>query len=56
MAIVALSLFALFHAGKALFVGGSYPVPTCKSFVWVQGDTTKGRGVNVTSPCSAGIQ
>ncbi len=56
LAIVALSLCALFYAGKALFVGNAYPVPTCNTFVWVRGDTTKGRGVNVTSHCSAGIQ
>lgn len=55
LSIVAAAVVFAVHIGSVLFTGSSYPVSGCQSFVWVKGDTTKYPGVNITSPCSAGV-
>ena len=55
LSIVAAAVVFAVHIGSVLFTGSSYPVGGCQSFAWVQGDTTKGGGVNRVSPCSAGV-
>lgn len=50
--LIAWCVFLAVAAGRALFTGQSHGARNCTELTWIKGDTTKGDGVKVVSPCT----